>query len=246
MFLRSGFILDLHDVVYIPSVVRNLISVSRFDACGFMFQFENNELKLYQNSKFVGSGLLCDNLYKLRLNSSFCESLLSMNITGVNHKRGVKRNHDVGNSSKLWHRKLGHISRDRMQCLIRNKILPALDFSDFYNCIKCVKGKFFKGNKKGGTRSGGLLEINHTDIYGPFPTLSINGHKSFITFIDDYSHYGYVYLINEKSEVLDKFKNFKAVVENQHNLKIKIVRSDKGGEYYGRHLDLGQSPGPLL
>jgi len=54
-----------------------------------------------------------------------------------------------------------------------------------------------------------------------------------------------VYLINEKSEALDKFKIFKAEVENQHNFKIKVVRSDRGGEYYGRHTDLGQSPGPF-
>jgi Reverse transcriptase (RNA-dependent DNA polymerase) len=52
-----------------------------------------------------------------------------------------------------------------------------------------------------------------------------------------------VYLIYEKSEALDKFKIFKAEVKNQHNLKIKVVRSDRGDEYYGRHADLGQSPG---
>jgi hypothetical protein len=44
---------------------------------------------------------------------------------------------------------------------------------------------------------------------------------------------------------LDKFKAFKAEVENQHNIKIKIVRSDRGGEYYGRHTPYGQVPGPF-
>jgi hypothetical protein len=44
-------------------------------------------------------------------------------------------------------------------------------------------------------------------------------HKSFITFINDYSRYAYVYLISEKPEVLDKFKIYKVEVENQHNLK---------------------------
>jgi transposase InsO family protein len=44
---------------------------------------------------------------------------------------------------------------------------------------------------------------------------------------------------------LDKFKIFKAEVENQHNLKIKVVRSDRGGEYYGRHTPYGQVPGPF-
>ncbi|GKE33820.1 retrovirus-related pol polyprotein from transposon TNT 1-94 [Tanacetum coccineum] len=49
----------------------------------------------------------------------------------------------------------------------------------------------------------------------------------------------------EKSESLDVFKIFKSKVENQLNRKIKIVRSDRGGEYYGKHSDLGQSPGPF-
>ena len=44
---------------------------------------------------------------------------------------------------------------------------------------------------------------------------------------------------------MDKFKIFKAEVENQHDLKIKIVRSDRGGEYYARHTPYGQIPGPF-
>ena len=58
---------------------------------------------------------------------------------------------------------------------------------------------------------------------------SVDGYNSFITFTDDYSRYGYIYPIKERSDALDKFKIFKAKVENQHNLKIKIVRSDRGG-----------------
>ena len=58
---------------------------------------------------------------------------------------------------------------------------------------------------------------------------SVDGYDSFITFTNDYSHYGYIYPIKERTEALDKFKIFKAKVENQQNLKIKIVRSDHGG-----------------
>jgi hypothetical protein len=57
----------------------------------------------------------------------------------------------------------------------------------------------------------------------------VDGYDSFITFTDDYSRFGYIYPIKERIEALDKFKIFKAEVENQHNLKIKIVRSDRGG-----------------
>ena len=74
---------------------------------------------------------------------------------------------------------------------------------------------------------------------------SVDGYDSFITFIDDYSRFGYIYPIKERSEALDKFNIFKAKVENQHNLKIKVVRSDHGGEYYGRHTPYGQVPEPF-
>jgi hypothetical protein len=73
----------------------------------------------------------------------------------------------------------------------------------------------------------------------------MDGFDSFITFTDDYSRYGYIYPIEEKSEALDKFKIFKVEVENKHNLKIKVVRSDRGGEYYGGHTPYGQVPGPF-
>ena len=58
---------------------------------------------------------------------------------------------------------------------------------------------------------------------------SVDGYDSFTTFTDDYSRYGYIYPLKDRSEALDKFKIFKAKVENQHNLKIKIVRSDRVG-----------------
>ena len=80
----------------------------------------------------------------------------------------------------------------------------------------------------------------------PFPTPSWNGQQYFITFIDDYSRYDYLYLIHEKSQSLDVFKNFKAEVENQLSKKIKAVRSDRGSEYYGRYDGSGkQRPGPF-
>jgi hypothetical protein len=63
----------------------------------------------------------------------------------------------------------------------------------------------------------------------------VDGFDSFITFTDDFSRYDYIYPIKEQLEALDKFKIFKAEVENQHNIKIELVRSDRGGEYYGRH-----------
>jgi hypothetical protein len=98
---------------------------------------------------------------------------------------------------------------------------------------------------KNAKRSAEILEIIHTNICGPFPIASVDGYDSFIIFMDDYSRYGYIYPIKERSETLDKFKIFKAEVENQHNIKIKIVRSDRGEEYYDHHILYGQIPRPF-
>ena len=54
-----------------------------------------------------------------------------------------------------------------------------------------------------------------------------------------------LYLLEEKSEALDTFKAYKAEVENQLEKRIKVVRSDRGGEYFGRQIDKGQIPGPF-
>ena len=105
-------------------------------------------------------------------------------------------------------------------------------------------GKLSKAKNKGASHSSDLLEIVHTDISGPYST-TICGSRYFLTFIDDFSHYGYLYLIKEKSYALDKFKVFKLEVEKQLGKVIKIVRSDRGGEYYGRHGDVGQHMGPF-
>ena len=86
----------------------------------------------------------------------------------------------------------------------------------------------------------GVLKLIHTDICGPFPTTSWNGQQYFITFINNYSHYGYLYLIHEKSQALDVFKFYKVEVENQLGKKIKAIKYDCGGEYYGRYDGLGE------
>jgi transposase InsO family protein len=74
----------------------------------------------------------------------------------------------------------------------------------------------------------------------------VDGFDSFIIFTDDFSRYGYIYPIKERSKELNKFNIFNTEVENQHNIKIKLVRSDRRGEYYGRHTPYGQVSGPFV
>ena len=100
-------------------------------------------------------------------------------------------------SSLLCHKCLGHISKERVERLISSRILPRLDFDDLEICVDYVKGKLTKNKKKDATRSQNLLEIVHTDISGPYST-TLCGNKYFITFIDDFSCYGYVFFYQRK------------------------------------------------
>ena len=89
--------------------------------------------------------------------------------------------------------------------------------------------------KLGAKSAKNVLQLVHTDICGPFPTPSRNGQLYFILFLDDYSRYSYLYLIHKKSQYLDIFKGFKDEVELQLGKKIKAVKFERGGEYYGRY-----------
>ena len=127
-----------------------------------------------------------------------------------------------------------------MECLTKEETLTSLDFSDFTSCVECIKEKYIIVKKNGVSRATELLECIHSDIRGPYSIPTINGHKYFISFIDDFSRYSYVYLIHEKSKALDVCKIYEAEVENQLNWRIKSVRSDRGGEYYARFTKSGQ------
>jgi len=82
-----------------------------------------------------------------------------------------------------------------------------------------------------------LLNLIHSDIGELNGELTRGGKRYFLTFIDDYSRYTYVYLLRTKDESFQKFKEYKSVVENQKDKKIKIIRSDRGGEYFPREFD---------
>jgi hypothetical protein len=84
---------------------------------------------------------------------------------------------------------------------------------------------------KKGERTSDLLALIHIDVCGPLSTCTRNGDRYFITFTDDYNIYGYIYLMRHKSESFEKFKEYKTEIENQLNKSIKVLRSDRGGEY---------------
>ena len=111
-------------------------------------------------------------------------------------------------------------------------ILKSLDYKSLDACGPCLMGKMTKTSFSGTMeRATDLLEIIHTDVCGPMNVEARGGYRYFLTFTDDLSRYGYIYLMKHKSETFEKFKEFQSEVENHRNKKIKFLRSDRGGEY---------------
>jgi len=100
--LHSGFTLRLLDVLYVPSIQRNLISVSKLDRDGYSCTFGNNRCVISCDGDTVCYAPLHDELYLLSLSN-----ISVMNVSEINHKRKRGNNET---SSKLWHSHLGHIS----------------------------------------------------------------------------------------------------------------------------------------
>ena len=94
----------------------------------------------------------------------------------LHHNIGTKRGLMNESSAYLWHKRLGHISKERIQRLVKNEILPDLNFTDLGICVDCIKEKHTKHTiKKAATRSTQLLELIHTDICGPFEASGFGG-----------------------------------------------------------------------
>ncbi|KAK1609101.1 hypothetical protein QYE76_032774 [Lolium multiflorum] len=146
----------------------------------------------------------------------------------------------VGNGSKVNVIAVGtlplHLPSGLVLSLNNCYYVPALSMNIISgSCLMqdaCLMGKMTKTPFSGMMeRATDLLEIIHTDVCGPMSVASRGGYRYVLTFTDDLSRYGYIYLMKHKSETFEKFKEFQSEVENQRNKKIKFLRSDRGGEY---------------
>ena len=125
-------------------------------------------------------------------------------IHSIDAKR-CKRSND--NPMYMWHCRLGHIGIKRMKKLHSDGLLESLDFDSLDTCEPCLMGKMTRTPFSGVMeRANDLLGIIHTDVCGPMSVSTRNGYRYFVTFTDDLSRYGYIYLMKHKSETFEKFK----------------------------------------
>ncbi|GJT86317.1 zinc finger, CCHC-type containing protein [Tanacetum coccineum] len=221
--LPSGLVIVLNNCHYAPSITRGIISVSRLYEDGFINRFElNNAISVSKNNVVYFNAIPRDGLYEIEIS---CSNTNDSSMYVVSNKR-AKLNLD---SSLLWHYRLGHISKKRIEKLQHNELLNSIDIESLGKCVSCMSGK--KARKPYShqvERAKDLFGLIHTDVCSPFRIVSRQGANYFVTFTDDFSRYGYVYLLKHKHEVFETFKVFQKEVENQLGKTIKSLRSDRG------------------
>ena len=138
-------------------------------------------------------------------------------------------------SSSQWHQRLGHPTSKVVKSILQSNKLGCSFDNKFYVCDACQRAKSHQLPYKTSVHvSSSPLELVHTDVWGP-AQVSSGGFKYYVSFLDDYSRYTWIYLIKNKSDVEQIFYNFQNHVERLLNAKIRIVQSDWGGEYHKLH-----------
>ena len=93
-------------------------------------------------------------------------------------------------------------------------LLESLDYELFDMCEPCLMGKMTKTPLFGTMEQAiDLLEIIHTDVCSPMSVEARGRYRYFLTFTDDLSRYGYIYLMKHKSEIVERFKEFQSEEE---------------------------------
>jgi transposase InsO family protein len=225
---NSQFDITVRNILCIPNLRTNLLSVSQLVANGNTVSFKKNICHIHNQQKvLIGVAELENGVYKL--NTVKSEKVLAATVVQAT-------------DAKTWHRRLGHINSNDLERMKGGAVEGVFynEKADIQksNCQVCCEGKqtrlpFPSANH----RSKKLLEVVHSDLCGPMETKSIGQAKYFLLFVDDASRMSFVYFLKEKNQALQRFKEFRGMVENQTESKIKTLRTDNGGEFCSQQME---------
>nr|GEW81268.1 putative ribonuclease H-like domain-containing protein [Tanacetum cinerariifolium] len=144
--------------------------------------------------------------------------------------------------SNNWHRRLGHINFKTMNKLVKGNLvrgLPSKVFKNNHTCVACKKGKQHRASCKSKPVSSVSqpLQRLHMDLFRPTFVKSRNKKSYCLVVTDDYSRFSWVFFLTTKDETSTILNTYITGIENQLNLKVKIIRSDNGTEFKNQDLN---------
>ncbi|KAM1541869.1 hypothetical protein ACFX15_011235 [Malus domestica] len=225
--------LFLKNVLHVPYITVNLLSVKQLchdndcwficDDTVFFIQDKATNVVIYQ-------GRSDGELFTIPVTVFSRSGSVNKGTQGV--KAGF-----VGKMIKtaIWHKRLGHPSEEILTAMLKAAKVPvSLDSSQML-CTSCISSKMCRQSfpvKQSSVTF--LFERVHSDVWGPSPKVSIEGYRYYISFIDEFSRFLWIFPLVNKSEAVSAFIKFHAFVSNQFNTAIKCLQTDGGGEYMSK------------
>lgn len=213
--------LYLQNVLLCPGILKNLVSVRQFT--------RDNSCTI----EFDPFGFLIKD-FKTQTPITRCDSsgpLYSITPSSSNHPQALI---STNSSASLWHRRLGHPGNATLRFLISSGFIKSSKPDKFPLCHECQIGKhtrqpFFSST----SQVFSPFDIVHSDIWTS-PVTSVSGIRYYVIFLDQFSHFLWVYPLRQKSEVFTKFLHFYRFIQTQFKTNIKAFHCDNGGEYRSR------------
>lgn len=223
-YLDTTWRIKLMNVLLVPGMRRNLISARKLAKTGAKLVIEDDMTNVYIRGELALQFQLNDrsNLYELVQDPELHEC---HNVECINKD----------DEALYWHEALGHLSISGLKKLQDLGLINTdLKGNETIECVACEKGKATRKpfpNVQKEIKVTKIGELIHSDLCGPIQPASNSGKRYFVTYTDEYTRYTNTYFMVQKSEQINKFREYKAMLKTQHNAEIVKLRTDSGGEY---------------
>jgi len=231
----DGRIQVISDVYFVPGLKNNLFSVGQLQQKGLRFIIEGDVCEVWHKTE-----------KRMVMHSTMTKNRMFVVFAAVRKSKETEETRClqvIGKANNMWHKRFGHLNHQGLRSLAEKEMVKGLPKFDLGEeeavCDICLKGKQIRESipKESAWKSTQVLQLVHTDICGPINPASTSGKRYILNFIDDFSRKCWTYLLSEKSETFQFFKEFKAEVERESGKKLVCLRSDRGGEYNSREFD---------
>jgi transposase InsO family protein len=191
---------------------------------GYNCLFRNIDVSVFRRSdgSLAFKGVLDDKLYLV----NFTKENVNLNACLIAKT----------NLGWLWHRRLAHVGMKNLHKVLKGEhVLGLTDvcFEKDRLCVACQAGKQVGTThpSKNVMTTSRPLELVHMDLFGPVAYLGIEGSKYGLVIDDDFSHFTWVFSLQDKTETQSTLKHFLKRAQNEFELKVKNIRSDNGSEF---------------
>ena len=182
--LNQGNTIHLQDVLYVPNINKNLVSISAMEDKGYKVAFNDGKVRVWKK-KFKDAftlGFRVDSLYQVGgspLSVMSCDTSLQ---------------------SELWHRRFAHLHYKALPD-VKNMVtgMPEFRLEQEGVCPRCAEGKLKRGPfPSSQSKTSDILQLVHSDIFGMMLVNSLGGYLYYLTFTDDYSRKTWIYFLKKE------------------------------------------------